>query len=234
MLGPAACGCATGIVAKEPGSAQRDPRGRSRQRDPCGGCQAEGFRQPESGSAVQGEGEIWTEGSKQPDPRARSRKRDWCRGVQARGSRPRDPGSRVRGSWRTRSPPWLWPSCTGRWRRTSEEEPRAASERRAGAGAGASERASEQERERANEQASERAREVSARRRPRAVPGAAWLSGPEKLVMSPGPGWAQGPHSLCGRWDTQMRLKSSRCVLANPVGQQPTSLYPHCTALSGP
>lgn len=120
--------------------------------------------QPESGSAVQGEGEIWTEGSEQPDPRARSRQRDWCSGIQAEGSRQRDPGSRIRaaapgGHAARRGSGRAAPGAgDGRVRRSRG--------RRASGGRGLGpERASRRER------ANERAREVSTRRRPRAVPG---------------------------------------------------------------
>lgn len=167
--------------------------------------------------------------SRIPD-RGPDRQRDWCSGVQAMGSRQRDLGSRIRaaapgGRAARRGSGRAAPGAgDGRVRRSRG--------RRASGGRGlVPEREREQERER--ERTSERAREVSARRRPRAVPGAAWPLGPEKLVISPGPGWAQGPYSFCGCWDGQTRRKSARCVLANPVGEQP-DLYPHYTALSGP
>lgn len=58
----------------------------SRQRDPCGGVQAEGSGQPDSGSAVQGEEGIWAEGFEQTVPGARSRQKDPGRGILVEGS----------------------------------------------------------------------------------------------------------------------------------------------------
>ncbi|MEJ1281917.1 hypothetical protein NN561_012868 [Cricetulus griseus] len=77
LLGPAACGRATGIVAAEPGSVWRSPGRRIR---------AAGFRQKYPGSGIQAEGS----GQKDPGSRiltTRSKQRDPSRRLQAAGFR---------------------------------------------------------------------------------------------------------------------------------------------------
>lgn len=159
LSGPAACGGATVIVATEPGSAQRDPCGRSRQRDPCGGIKAEG-----SGSRNQAVRSRERERSGPKALSSRTPERGPDRGIGAAGFRQRDPGSRIRaaapgGHAARRGSGRAAPGAgDGRVRRSRG--------RRASGGRGLGpERASRRER------ANERAREVSTRRRPRAVPG---------------------------------------------------------------